>query len=186
MKIDVYAGQDSEGERLATFTVNGIDEIADSELLKKDGVTRPRVSLSFELSRTGILLLNKAEAKVEETYYVDAPSNKTKKSKNESSSDSNTTEDEAAEEEKPAKIQKKRSIPYSLNRIDRVTYGPASLTKEQIQLAKDRLRWFERRDEEKARTDKAKNDFESIIYAMRAWISDYSDEHLPYIGNADK
>jgi hypoxia up-regulated 1 len=73
LKIDVYSGEDSDGEHLATFTVNGIDEIADSELLKKENVTRPRVSLSFELSRTGILLLNKAEAKVEETYYVDAP-----------------------------------------------------------------------------------------------------------------
>ena len=192
MKIDVYAGEDSEGEHLATFTVNGIDEIADSELLKKEGVTRPRVSLSFELSRTGILLLNKAEAKVEETYYVDAPVNKTKKAKNESAAsnetaNTTTTEGEAPpEEEKPPKIQKKRSIPYSLNRIDRVTYGPASLTKEQIQLAKDRLRWFERRDEEKARTDKAKNDFESIIYAMRAWISDYGDDHLPYIGTTDQ
>jgi hypothetical protein len=135
MKIDIYAGEDSEGEHLATFTVNGIDEIADSELLKKEGVTRPRVSLSFELSRTGILLLNKAEAKVEETYYVDAPANKTKKSsKNNNESAANETEGgEAVEEEKPAKIQKKRSIPYSLNRIDRVTYGPASLTKEQIQ-----------------------------------------------------
>jgi hypothetical protein len=135
MKIDIYAGEDSEGEHLATFTVNGIDEIADSELLKKEGVTKPRVSLSFELSRTGILLLNKAEAKVEETYYVDAPANKTKKSsKNNNESAANETEGgEAVEEEKPAKIQKKRSIPYSLNRIDRVTYGPASLTKEQIQ-----------------------------------------------------
>ena len=79
-KIDVYAGEDSEGEHLATFTVNGIDEISESELQKKEGVTKPRVSLSFELSRTGIILLNKAEAKVEETYYVDPPVNKTKKS----------------------------------------------------------------------------------------------------------
>lgn len=80
MKIDVYAGPNSgEGEHIATFTVNGIDEIAQSELLKKENVTRPRVSLSFELSRTGLLQLNKAEAKVEETYFVDAPANKTKK-----------------------------------------------------------------------------------------------------------
>jgi hypothetical protein len=41
-----------------------------------------------------------------------------------------------------------------------------------MQKAKDRLRYFEKRDEEKARTDKAKNDFESIIYAMRDWVSE--------------
>ena len=81
MKIDVYAGQDSEGEHLATFIINGIDEIADSEIMKKEGTTKPKVTLSFELSRSGILLLNKAEAKVDETYYVDAPTNKTKKIK---------------------------------------------------------------------------------------------------------
>lgn len=126
----MYSGEDSDGEHLATFTVNGIDEIADSELLKKENVTRPRVSLSFELSRTGILLLNKAEAKVEETYYVDAPINNTKKSKINETADANTTEQSEGDVEKPPKIQKKRSIPYSLNRIDKVTYGSASLTKE--------------------------------------------------------
>jgi hypothetical protein len=144
MKIDVYAGEDSEGDHIATFTVNGIDEIADSELLKKENVTKPRVSLSFELSRTGILLLNKAEAKVEETYFVDAPVNKTKKGtkadKNESGETTNTTDSNnststdgsssAETSDKPAKLQKKRSIPYSLNRIDRISYGPSSLTKE--------------------------------------------------------
>jgi hypothetical protein len=104
MKIDVYAGEDSEGEHLATFTVNGIDEIAESELLKKENVTKPRVSLSFELSRTGILLLNKAEAKVEETYYVDAPANKTKKSKNESADNTTESQNGDADSEKPSKI----------------------------------------------------------------------------------
>lgn len=59
------------------------------------------------------------------------------------------------------------------------------MSKEQISKAKERLRWFERRDEERARTDKAKNDFESIIYAMRAWLQD-DDANLPYIGSAEK
>lgn len=77
MKIDVYAGLDTEGEHLATFTINGIDEIAANELLKKEGVSKPRVTLSFELNRSGILQLNKAEAKVEETYFVDVPVVKT-------------------------------------------------------------------------------------------------------------
>lgn len=47
--------------------------------MKKDGTSKPKVTLSFELSRTGILQLNKVEAKVEETYFVDAPTNKTAK-----------------------------------------------------------------------------------------------------------
>jgi len=34
------------------------------------------------------------------------------------------------------------------------------------------------------RTDKAKNDFEGVIYAMRDWL--YEEENMPYIGSADK
>jgi hypothetical protein len=141
MKIDVYAGLDSEGDHLATFTVNGIDEIAASDLLKKDNVTRPRVSLQFELTRTGLLLLNKVDAKVEETYWQDIPpvQNKTKKSKNatkdsnETSAANNSTEETTpVEPPKPERVQKKRSIPYNLNRIERVQYGAATLSKEQI------------------------------------------------------
>jgi hypothetical protein len=130
MKIDVYAGLDSEGEHLATFTVNGIDEIAASDLLKKENVTRPRVSLHFELTRTGLVQLNKVDAKVEETYWqeITPVQNKTKKSKNatkesnDTSSAANATEETTTpvEPPKPEKVQKKRTIPYSLNRIERV------------------------------------------------------------------
>ena len=204
MKIDVYAGLDSEGDHLATFIVNGLDEIAASDLLKKENVTRPRVSLQFELTRTGLLQLNKVDAKVEELYWQEVvvpPQNKTKKttkakdttsdanndtSSSNDTSTANSTEETAKQQQQPEKVQKKRTIPYNLNRIERTVYGPASLTKEQIKEAKDRLRWFEKRDDEKARTDKAKNDFESVIYAMRAWVSEYPEEHMPYIGTTEK
>lgn len=92
MKIEVYHGQDGEGEHIATLTVNGLDEIATSELQKKEGVTKPRVTLSFELSRSGILLLNKAEAKVEETYFVDAPKPKKTANATSNETESNNTE----------------------------------------------------------------------------------------------
>ncbi len=136
MKIEVYAGPNAgEGEKLATFTVNGIDEIAQSDLLTKYNTTRPRVSLSFELSRTGLLLLSKAEAKVEETYFVEAPVNKTKAKKGNETADNTTASNETVEEQQPAaptKLMKKRSHPYTLSRIERVIYGPLTLTKEQI------------------------------------------------------
>jgi hypothetical protein len=143
MKIDVYAGADSEGDHLATYIVNGLDEIAASDLLKKENVTKPRVSLQFELTRTGLIQLNKVDAKVEELYWQEIvpPQTKNKKSKakdtsanNETSSatndTTNSTEEAASTTAKPEKVQKKRIIPYSLNRIDRTQYGPASLTRE--------------------------------------------------------
>jgi hypothetical protein len=114
MKIDVYAGLDSEGDRLATFTVNGIEEIAASDLLKKENVTRPRVSLYFELTRTGLLQLNKVDAKVEETYWeeISPMKNKTKKSKNANkennhiSSETNSTKETHATPTEPPKPEK--------------------------------------------------------------------------------
>ena len=77
MKIDVYLGADTEGEHIQTFNISGIDEISNSELSKREGVSKPRVTLSFELTRSGILQLNKAEAKVDELYWVELPANKT-------------------------------------------------------------------------------------------------------------
>ena len=41
------------------------------------------------------------------------------------------------------------------------------------------MRWYEKRDEDKVKTDKAKNDFESVIYSMRDWLNE--DENNPYI-----
>ena len=46
---------------------------------------------------------------------------------------SNETATEEAEAPKVEKVQRKRSIPYPMNRVDKVFYGPASLTKEQLQ-----------------------------------------------------
>ena len=41
---------------------------------------------------------------------------------------------------------------------------------------RERIRSYERRDEEKVKTDKAKNDFESIIYALRDWLNEDSNQ----------
>lgn len=46
------------------------------------------------------------------------------------------------------------------------------------------MKAYEKRDEDKAKTDKAKNDFESVIYALRDWINE--DENIPFVGKADK
>ena len=42
-------------------------------------------------------------------------------------------------------------------------------------MAKERIRAHERRDEDKVKTDKAKNDFEGVIYALRDWLNDESN-----------
>jgi hypothetical protein len=49
-----------------------------------------------------------------------------------------------------------------------------------MQTAKERQKWFEKRDEDKIKTDKSKNDLESIIYQMRDWANE--EENIPFIG----
>jgi hypothetical protein len=73
MKIDVYSEEDINGkkEKLATFVVHGIDEVARNEVSQKEGSSKPKVTLSFELTRSGLISLNKAEAKMDELYYVE-------------------------------------------------------------------------------------------------------------------
>lgn len=54
------------------------------------------------------------------------------------------------------------------------------MTNEQLRAARERMRWLEKRDEDKAKTDKAKNDFETVIYALRDWINE--DDNMPFVG----
>lgn len=48
------------------ITLEEIDGIANNEIAKKEGSTTPKVSLSFELTRSHLLKINKAEVKIEE------------------------------------------------------------------------------------------------------------------------
>lgn len=63
----------------------------------KEGSSKPKVTLSFELSRSGLIQLNKAEAKVEELVYVDEKvpksKNNTKASKTKATNTSAETEE---------------------------------------------------------------------------------------------
>ena len=43
------------------------------------------------------------------------------------------------------------------------------------------MRWLEKRDEDKFKTEKAKNDFETVIYALRDWVNE--DENVPFVGS---
>lgn len=52
-----------------------------------------------------------------------------------------------------------------------------------MRYARERMRWLEKRDEDKFKTEKAKNDFESVIYALRDWVNE--DENLPFVGSAN-
>lgn len=58
MKVEASAlyydddGNVDREEPLATFDLAKLDEIAEYEVVKKEGTTKPKVSLQFELSRS--------------------------------------------------------------------------------------------------------------------------------------
>jgi len=53
-------------EHLADYTLDGIEKIATNEIALKEGSTKPKLTLSFELSRSHILKITKADAKIDE------------------------------------------------------------------------------------------------------------------------
>ena len=195
MKIDIYAEDGSSREKLATFTLTGIDEIAKNDIAQRNGSSQPKLTLSFELSRSGLIQLNAANVKIEETYTVEEkpprkakiiPQNITNATDNttESAPVNETTEQPEAENITVIKKTKKRPHSFPLYNIEKAYEGQQTLSRVELQLCKERLRWFEKRDEDRAKTDKAKNDFESVIYAMRDWINE--DENIPFVGTSNQ
>ena len=50
------------------------------------------------------------------------------------------------------------------------------LTDAQLAKAKARLKWYKKRDEDKIKTDVAKNDFEAMVYKLREWLREEENE----------
>jgi len=50
------------------------------------------------------------------------------------------------------------------------------MTEVQLKEAKNRMKWYKERDENKIKTDEAKNNFESLVYAFRGWLREEDNE----------
>jgi hypothetical protein len=100
MRVDIYATSSGDEDiLLAYYLLEDIEEIAGSDAAKKEDSTTPKVSLSFELSRSHILTLNKAEVKFDETVVEEViPESKKPGKKSEYDTDEQF-DDSATEEE---------------------------------------------------------------------------------------
>ena len=58
---------DGSEEELVTFELNDLNTIMEKEVMQKETTTRPKLSLSFELSRSHLIQLLSAKINVEET-----------------------------------------------------------------------------------------------------------------------
>jgi len=59
-----------------------------------------------------------------------------------------------------------------------------TLLAEQIKDAKKRIKALEKRDENKIKTDEARNAYESLIYEFRGWLRESENED--YVKEADR
>ena len=73
MKIEVFAEcpKDNQFWLKATYTFDELTELSKGEIASKEGSTTPKVSISFELNRSNILMLSKIEVKIDELTMVE-------------------------------------------------------------------------------------------------------------------
>lgn len=58
------------------------------------------------------------------------------------------------------------------------------ISEDGLKQAKNRLKWYQKRDEDKIKTDMAMNDFESMIYSMREWLRE--DDNAPFVEETER
>lgn len=129
MKIEVFKGElavegnVSDQELMATFDISGISSLKDNHVGKKEGSTKPKVSLNFEYTRSGLVNLAKAEAKMEELVTY----NETiKKPKVEETTESTTPESTEEKTEEPATTPEGETSEDSTTEENKPTEGEDS------------------------------------------------------------
>jgi hypoxia up-regulated 1 len=212
MKVEASAlyydddGNVDREEPLATFDLAKLDEIAEYEVVKKEGTTKPKVSLQFELSRSQLLKLVSAKVGVEETVLEEIIPETTEEDKkeeedekkddadgenntdgdkdtdsedgekSESADETDDAEVASTEDEKP-KEYKETKVPHTYPLEPETTYiGARILSEASSKEIKKRLKTLEKRDENKKLTDEAKNSYEELIYEMRGWLNEEDNE----------
>ncbi|KAM3243201.1 hypothetical protein ACQJBY_055270 [Aegilops geniculata] len=187
--------------KFAEYAISGLAET--SEKYGSRNLSAPiKANLHFSLSRSGIISLDRAEAVIEITEWVEVPkknvtletnttdetlsaesgtTDSTTDSKENSSSgsdadNSSTTNDETnVQDTITEKVLKKRTFRVPL-KVTEKTAGPAStLSKELYSEAKSRLDVLNKKDAERRRTAELKNNLESYIYSMKEKLEENTD-----------
>ncbi|XP_010047919.2 heat shock 70 kDa protein 17 [Eucalyptus grandis] len=196
----------------AQYAVSGLADA--SEKYSGRNLSSPiKANLHFSLSRSGVLSLERAEAVVEISEWVEVPikkptlENSTNASQNVSvEHSSNSTTEESTEKTQlddggnnkttsseveqgsadlgTEKKLKKRTYRVPLKLINK-TLGPGiSLPEESFMEAKNKLELLDKKDAERRRTAELKNNLEGYIYATKEKIE--TSEELEKVSTADE
>nr|GEV81823.1 heat shock 70 kDa protein 17 [Tanacetum cinerariifolium] len=187
-----------------TFAKYAVSGLADaSEKYMSRNLSSPiKASLHFSLSRSGVLSLDRADAVIEVSEWVEVPkknqtlesasapvnltaeteSTNTDEASDVPSPDDLTTksDDSASNDQKAAdlgteKKLKKRTFRVPLKISEKTVGSRVPLSEDALYDAKSRLEALDAKDAERRRTAELKNDLEAYIYATREKL-DYLDE----------
>ncbi|GAA0154559.1 Hsp70 family chaperone [Lithospermum erythrorhizon] len=165
----------------AQYSISGLAEAA--ERYGSRNLSAPiKASLHFSLSRSSVLSLDRADAVIEISEWVEVPKknltvdNSTSSSNNTSEARADGGKDDSSESTENGstskdpdteKKLKKRTFRSPL-KITEKTMGPSkSLSEESLTDARRKLEALDKKDAERRRTAELKNNLESYIYATR-------------------
>ncbi|MCL7024716.1 hypothetical protein MKW94_022437 [Papaver nudicaule] len=184
-------------DKFAHYIVSGLADA--SEKYSSRNLSAPiKANLHFSLSRSGILSLDRADATVEISEWVDVPkknltvensttvipntstnagsTSSAEDSKTSGNLDSNETSSSKGEENvETEKKLKKRTFRVPL-KITEKALGPGMLlSDESLSQAKSRLDALDKKDAERRRTAELKNNLESFVYTAREKLDSAED-----------
>ncbi|WZZ75440.1 hypothetical protein YC2023_086810 [Brassica napus] len=181
----------------AQYSVSGLTDA--TEKYSSRNLSAPiKANLHFSLSRSGILSLDRGDAVIEITEWVEVPKKNVTIESNTTSTTGNASTGAASDEnsqenkeelqadagnstaEEPAVVDlgtekklKKRTFRIPLKVVEK-TVGPgAPFTKESLAEAKTKLEALDKKDKERRRTAELKNNLESYIYATKEKVQDW-------------
>ncbi|KAL6635003.1 hypothetical protein ACP70R_027674 [Stipagrostis hirtigluma subsp. patula] len=186
--------------KFAEYSISGLTDA--TEKYSNRNLSAPiKANLHFSLSRSGVVSLDRAEAVIEITEWVEVPkkiltlesnttsqnssseagaANSTTDSKDNLSSGSDTNsstpiEESNAKETITEKVLKKRTFRVPLKVLEKTTGAGMILSKELYSEAKSRLEALDKKDAERRRTAELKNSLESYIYSMKEKLEESTD-----------
>ncbi|BAF09812.1 heat shock 70 kDa protein 17 [Oryza sativa Japonica Group] len=187
--------------KFVEYSVSGLTDA--SEKYSSRNLSAPiKANLHFSLSRSGIISLDRAEAVIEITEWVEVPkknltlesnstsqtlsseggaANDTSDSKENVSSDGDANKSSAPIDESNAqdivteKVLKKRTFRVPLKVVEKMAGAGSILSKELYSEAKTRLEALDKKDAERRRTAELKNNLESYIYSMKEKLEENTE-----------
>ncbi|CAO2047763.1 unnamed protein product [Urochloa humidicola] len=186
--------------KFAEYSVSGLTDA--SEKYSSRNLSAPiKANIHFSLSRSGIVSLDRAEAVIEITEWVEVPkkiltleSNTTNQNSSSEAGPANNTTDNKdnlnshsdtnsstpidesnAQETITEKVLKKRTFRVPLKVVEKTTGAGTILSKELYSEAKGRLEALDKKDAERRKTAELKNNLESYIYSMKEKLEESTD-----------